>query len=186
MSVYQWFIPCKACGKRRGDAHSPWLTDFVKPCCYCWVWSTRRCPARTQCLSWWAGSGHPRRSASGRQRTWSTPDGKPCPAHASSSQTPESSSHRKHRDRPDRRAWGSLSDIIFFPACSRAGGPPPRVDSHTGHSWGSLHASTARWPSGRICHRCSADTHRRSAETVASGGPHPPVPRWLPVSSSLS
>lgn len=60
------------------------VETLAKPCCCCWVWSTQRCPARTQCLSWWAGSGRPRRSASDRRHTWSTPDGKPCPARASS------------------------------------------------------------------------------------------------------
>lgn len=100
---HQWFIPFKASGKRQSivlccAAYSP------RPCC-CWVWSTQRYPARTQCPSWWASSGHPHRSASGRQHTWSTPDGKLCPAHASSSQTLESSSHRKRRVHPDQRVW---------------------------------------------------------------------------------
>lgn len=72
--------------------------------------------------------------------------------------------------------WGSLSDITFFPACSRAGGPPLRVGSRRGRSSDSPRASTARWPSGRICHQCSADTHHMSAGTVASGGPRPPAP----------
>lgn len=72
--------------------------------------------------------------------------------------------------------WGSLSDIASFPVCSRVCGPPPRVDSRTGHSSGSPRASTARWPSGRTGRRCSADSHRMSAERAASGGPHPPAP----------
>lgn len=113
-SIHQWFIPFRASGKRQGDAHSSWATYSAKPCCYCWLWSTQRCPARTQYLSWWAGSGHPRRSASGRMHTWSTPDGKLCPAHASSSQMLESSSHRKHRDRPDRKAWEDEEDISII------------------------------------------------------------------------
>lgn len=72
--------------------------------------------------------------------------------------------------------WGSLSDITSFPVCSRVCGPPPRVDSRTGHSSGSPRASTARWPSGRTGRRCSADSHRMSAERAASGGPRPPAP----------
>lgn len=79
---------------------------FAKRCCCCWVWSTQRCPAHTQCLSWWAGSGLPRRSASDRLHIWSTPGGKLCPERASSSQTLWSSSRRKRRDRPGQTAWG--------------------------------------------------------------------------------
>lgn len=78
--------------------------------------------------------------------------------------------------------WGSLSDTAFFPACSKAGGPPPRVDSRTGHSSGSPRASTAQWPSGRICRRCSAGSRHTSAETEASAGPRPLAPctaEWL-------
>lgn len=104
-SFYRLFIPFRASGERQNGAPPCWARACPKPCCYCWVLSTQRCPARTQCLSWWAGSGHPHRSVSGRQHTWSTPDGKPCPAHAWSSQMLWSSSHRKHRDRPDRKAW---------------------------------------------------------------------------------
>lgn len=182
---------------------------FAKQYCCCWVWSTQRCPAHTQCLSWWAGSGPPRRSASGRLHIWNTPGGKLCPERASSSQTLWSSSRRKHRDRPDQRAWGrhqhehweeenlhrtnpdvmahtptwgSLSDTVFFPACSKAGVPPPRVDSRTGRSSGSPRASTAQWPSGRTCRRCSAGSRRMWAEMEASAGPRPPAPytgKWL-------
>lgn len=91
------FFPSKA-GKDISNG------SFAKRCC--WVWSTQRCPAHTQCLSWWAGSGPPRRSASDRLHIWSTPGGKPCPEHASSSQMLWSSSRRKHRDHPDQKAWG--------------------------------------------------------------------------------
>lgn len=72
--------------------------------------------------------------------------------------------------------WGSLSGTAFFPACSKASGRPPRVDSRTGRSSGSPRASTARWPSGRTCRRCSAGSHRTWAETEASAGPRPPAP----------
>lgn len=94
----QWLLPFQR-------QERPLHAQLAKRCCYCWVWSTERCPVHTQCLSWWAGSGPPRRSASDRLHTWSTPDGKPCPGHASSSQTLWSSSRRKHRDRPDQKAW---------------------------------------------------------------------------------
>lgn len=112
LMIPYWFqMHYKACNlniKCLSVVHSLWIKGNghpPKPYYCCWAWSTQRCPARTQCLSWWEGNDHPRRSASGRQRTWSTPDGKPCPAHASSSQTLGSSFHRRRRDRPGQKAW---------------------------------------------------------------------------------
>lgn len=104
------FVKCSFKVEGKG-LEPPWAAGSAKPCCCCWSWSTRRCPARTQCPSWWAGNGHPRRSASGRRRTWSTPGGKLCPARASSSQTLGSSSHRRRRVRPGRTAWEEEEDI---------------------------------------------------------------------------
>lgn len=85
-------------------------TDPKLYCCR-WAWSTQRCPARTQCPSWWEGSDPPHRSASGRRHIWSTRGGKPCPARASSSRRPGSSSHKKHRGHPDQKAWGGQTEL---------------------------------------------------------------------------